>query len=379
MQSVLVMPSLATFIEHERPRILEAWEAHARALIGATSKDGLLLRDHVTELLDAIVADMREPQTRAERAEKGKGRGVFGTLDHVSNVHTEKRGEQGMRLGQIVSEYRALRASVLELWEAIGGDSEGIGRFNEAIDQAIVAAVERFTTMATHYQDQSLGILGHDLRNPLSAVIAGATLLAGDALTTSQRHDIANRVVASAKRMNRMVAELLDLTRTRFGDAIPIERANIDFAALGPQIASEHASQHAAGVRFIARGDLRAEWDADRIAQVVSNLVRNAIEHGADDTPVTITAEGRRDDIVVEVHNFGPTIPKSELQTIFDPILRRRDAATKHAGLGLGLYIAWHVVEAHEGDIRVESDADGTRFIVRLPRRSRAALHAAPS
>jgi len=369
------MDSLASFIEHERPRILAAWETHARALIGAGSNDELLLRDHITDLLDAIVADMREPQTSTERAEKGQGRGVFGPLDHVSNLHTERRGEQGMRLDQIVSEYRALRASVLALWEAVGGDSEGIGRFNEAIDQAIVAAVERFTTMAAHYQDQSLGILGHDLRNPLSAVLAGATMLAGDTLSTAQRHEIASRVVVSAKRMNRMVADLLDLTRTRFGDAIPIERTSVDFAALGEQIASEHVSQHPAGVRFVARGNLRGEWDADRVAQVVSNLVRNAIEHGSRDTPVTITAEGRRDDIVIEVANFGPAIPESQLRTIFDPLVRREGTA-KHAGLGLGLYVVWHVVEAHGGDVRVESDAKGTRFIVRLPRRPRAALHA---
>ena len=284
-----------------------------------------------------------------------------------------------MRLDQIVSEYRALRASVLASWDAAGGtDAVGVGRFNEALDQAIVAAVERYTTMAAHYHDQSLGILGHDLRNPLSAVIAGATLLSGDALSPPQRREIANRVVTSAKRMNRMVADLLDLTRTRFGDAIPIERTSVDFAKLGEQIASEHASQHTAGVRFVARGDLRGEWDADRLAQVVSNLVRNAIEHGAD-RPVTITAEGRRDDVVIDVHNFGPPIPESALRTLFDPLTRQRDPSVKHAGLGLGLYIAWHVVEAHEGDIRVESNAGGTRFVVRLPRKARAAIHAAPS
>src|SRR6202007_489543 len=101
------------------------------------AKDALLLRDHVTELLDAIVADMRAPQSDAQRDAKSKGRGMSGPLDRVSAVHTEKRGEQGLRLAQILSEYRALRASVLALWEEIGGDATGVGRFNEAIDQVV--------------------------------------------------------------------------------------------------------------------------------------------------------------------------------------------------------------------------------------------------
>ena len=371
--------SLADFIERDRPRILEAWVAYALTIFGEAPHDGLLLRDHVTDLLDAIVADMRAPQTATERAEKSKGRGVLGPLDKVSELHTQSRGEQGMRLGQIVAEYRALRASVLALWEAQGGDAVGVGRFNEAIDQAIAASVERFTTMAERYQDQSLGILGHDLRNPLSAVIAGATLLATDVLSKPQRHEIAGRVVSSAKRMNRMVADLLDLTRARFGDAIPVERTSTDLTQLCEQVASEHASQHAAGVRFVGRGDLRGEWDSDRISQVVSNLVRNAIEHGSADAPVTITAEGRRDDVVVMVHNSGPVISADALRTIFDARVHGHDRSKQHTGLGLGLYIAWHVVEAHEGDIHAESDASGTRFVVRLPRRPRAALHAHPS
>ena len=361
------MTSLADFIERERPRILEAWETHARSLLGSAPAAALILRDHVTELLDAIVTDMRAPQTGTERAEKGKGRGAMGPLDKVSNLHTQRRGEQGLQLTQIVSEYRALRASVLALFEEVGHDGPGVGRFNETIDQAIIAAVEHFTTVATRYHDQSLGILGHDLRNPLSAVIAGATLLTTDALTTDQRHEIAGRIVSSAKRMNRMVSDLLDLTRTRFGDAIPIERKSIDLGLLCEQIAAEHS-----GVRLIRRGDLLGSWDADRIAQVISNLVRNAIDHGAPGAPVTLTVEGRRDDVVLEVHNTGAVIPPEALATIFDPLARRRSTSNHQSpGLGLGLYIAWHVVDAHGGDVHVESNVSGTRFIVRLPRRLR--------
>lgn len=366
------MTTLADLIETERPRILAAWEAHARTLRSGAAGE-LVLLDHVTELLDAIVADMRGPQSQSQRAEKSKGHGAAGPLDLLSGLHAEERGERGYRLSQIVSEYRALRASVLALWEEAGGERSGggVGRFNEAIDQVIAAAVERFTTTADHYHDQSLGILGHDLRSPLTSVIAGATLLAGDTLTEAQRHDIAGRVVASAKRMNRMVADLLDLTRIRFGDAIPVVRTEVDLEPLLEQVIAEHVPAHRAGVRLATRGDLHGEWDSDRIAQVVANLVRNAIEHGAVEAPITVNAESRDDDVVITVQNSGPAIPRDTLTTLFDPDKRPHDGSSKE-GLGLGLYIAWHVVEAHGGDIRVEStDADGTRFFVRLPRRPR--------
>jgi len=156
-------------------------------------------------------------------------------------------------------------------------------------------------------------------------VIAGGTLLTSDTLTDAQRRDIAARVVASGKRMNRMVGDLLDLTRTRFGDAIPIARAPLDLDVLSKQIVAELTSQHPAGIRYVARGDLRGEWDADRIGQVMSNLLRNAIDHGGHDTPVTLKVEGRRDDVVIEVHNRGRTIPPKVLTTIFDPLTRSHD------------------------------------------------------
>jgi len=209
---------------------------------------------------------------------------------------------------------------VLSLWEKVGGhDVAGIGRFNEAIDQAIISAVSRFTTVSDHYRDQTLGILGHDLRNPLASIITSAALLGTMTLTEEQRRDIVNRVGRSATRMNRMIEDLLDLTRTRFGDAIPIDRKFVDLGTLCRQVVAEHAGEHGARIELVASGDLRGEWDGDRISQVVSNLVRNAIDHGARDKPITVTVRGRADDVLIESQNYGPRFRRTRSTSSSSP------------------------------------------------------------
>jgi signal transduction histidine kinase len=361
----------AEFIDKERATIVAEWETFARTLLPASSgMDALTLRDHVDDILTAIVLDMRAQQTKAEQAEKSKGRGGAQRLGEIGRIHAALRIGSGFRLGQLVAEYRALRASVLRLWENKGRDPGGVTRFNEAIDEALTEAVHRFTTTTEHFRDQSLGILGHDLRNPLSAIIAGSTLLIGSEELGDRSVRIAARMLNSANRMSRMIDDLLDLTRTRFGDAIPVVRTPLDLDPLCRQVTAElEGLRPAGGVRFTPAGDLHGDWDGDRIAQVLSNLLRNAIQHGSPDAPITLAATGRDDEVVLEVHNGGPPIPAEALATLFDPMVRHVADATANTGLGLGLYIASQVVLAHGGTLGVTStDADGTRFTVRLPR-----------
>ena len=174
-------------------------------------------------------------------------------------------------------------------------------------------------------------------------------------------------VLNSAHRMG-LIADLLDLTRTRFGDAIPVVRAPLDLAPLCRQGVAELEGLRAPGeLRFTAEGDLHGEVDADRIAQVVSNLVRNAIEHGGRGS-VSLQATDKGNEILLEVHNRGACIPERALSTIFEPLVRRRDP--DDSGLGLELYIAAQIVLAHDGKLDVTStESDGTTFTVRLPRR----------
>ena len=361
---------LAEFIDGQRAAIVEEWKDFAQSLTPAASgMTAIALRDHADDILSAIVLDMRSQQTTAEQAEKSKGRGTAQRLGEIGRIHAALRIENGFKLGQLVAEYRALRASVLRLWE--GTDGQGVTRFNESIDEALTEAVESFTKTTEHYRDQSLGILGHDLRNPLSAIIMGSTLLVNSESLDDKGVRVAARMLNSANRMNRMISDLLDLTRTRFGDRIPIVRVPMDLEPLCRQVVAELEGVLPSGrLRFAPQGDLYGEWDHDRIAQVLSNLVRNAIQHGGANDPILLVARDDGDTIAITVHNGGPPIPERALTTIFEPMIRHVADEKANAGFGLGLYIATQIVLAHGGTLDASSTEErGTTFTARLPRR----------
>jgi signal transduction histidine kinase len=363
---------LADFIHEQRVTIVAEWQAFAKTLLPAAgAMSGLALRDHADEILTAIVSDMKSRQTAEEQAEKSKGRGEAQRLEEIGRVHAALRIENGFKLGQLVAEYRALRASVLRLWACGGTDAPGVTRFNEAIDEALIEAVNLFTKTSEHYRDQTLGILGHDLRNPLSAMVTASTMLM-DAEQIDQRTvKTAARVLHNAaNRMNRMIADLLDLTRTRSGDTIPITLAALDLEPLCHQLVAELAGLHpVGGLRLTARGNLCGQWDGDRISQVISNLLRNAIQHGSSSEPIDLVAEGGGAEVVLSVHNWGRTIPLSAQSTMFEPMVRHVGSERMEAGVGLGLYIAYQVMLAHHGTLSVtSSEVDGTTFTAHLPR-----------
>jgi len=364
--------ALADFIDEMRLPIVAEWEAFALSLTpAATGMTPSALRDHADEILTAIIDDMRSQQTMEEQAEKSKGRGTAQRLGPIGKIHAALRIENGFKLGQLVAEYRALRASVLRLWQTAGTDAPGMTRFNESIDEALTEAVNSFTKTTEQFRDQSLGILGHDLRNPLSAIIMGSTLLVGSEALDDKSNRIAARMLKSANRMSRMIGDLLDLTRTRSGDRIPVVRVPIDLEPVCRQVVAELEGMARVGkLRFTAQGDLHGEWDGDRLAQVFSNLVRNAIQHGAPNDPILLVARDDGDAVCVTVHNWGPLIAERALPTIFEPMMRHVVDEKTNPGLGLGLYIASQIVLAHGGTLEATSTEErGTTFMARLPRR----------
>lgn len=367
---------LADFIANNHEAILSEWEAFARTLQPAAegmSKAGL--RDHAGEILTAIVRDMESLESAAEKSAKSKGRkphkvGRMREPGALGKLHADLRIESGFTLSQMVAEYRALRASVFRLWEKGRTDPGGAGRFNEAIDEVLAEAVDRYTQKTNQYRDQLIGIVCHDLRNPLGGILLGSTVLSHAEGLDDKNARIASRIQNSAKRMVRIVGDLLDLTRTRLGSEIRIVRGPTDFGSICQMVIAELEGSHPNTVfRYTSKGDLRGDWDSDRLAQVLSNLVGNALQHGEADKPISIDAHGGHKEVVVAIHNAGPPIPESALSDLFEPMVRhQQDPARMSNGLGLGLYIAKELVTAHGGKIDVTStDAGGTTFTVRMP------------
>lgn len=372
---------LADFIEENSGAILAEWVAFAETSGPAgRTMDLAALRDHALEMLRAIVTDLRTPQTDAEQESKSKGDAEPepGSTDTAAEVHGAGRAESGFSIGEMVSEYRALRATVIRLWTESKGtlsgtDFEDLMRFNEAIDQALAESVTRYTLDLDHAKEMFIAILGHDLRTPLGAVMMSSQFMLDTGGLEEPQVSLAARILRSARRMNQMVGDLLDFTRSRLGSGIPIVRRETDMAKVARHAVEEMAAAHPESVlEFNASGEVRGAWDAERISQMLDNLLANAVQHGSATAPISVTVQGEGADVVVRVHNRGRAIPAPELHGLFSPFKRLRagaSAARDSSNLGLGLYIAERIITAHGGTIAATSSADaGTLFTVRLPR-----------
>jgi signal transduction histidine kinase len=378
---------LADFLATSSTPIISEWEEFAR-----TCEPTMNLaerRDHVEGMLKAIALDLNRPQTKGEQREKAKGNDdAHVDSNTAANAHGTDRAAVGYTAVEMMSEFRALRASVLRLWfeaqtEFDRASFEDVTRFNEAIDQILAESMTRYAQDVDRSKELFLGVLGHDLRNPLGAIMTSATVMMAQEGPEWPHLKTVSRIVRSGTRMNEIISELLDFTRTRLGAGIPIVREDMDMEAVCQQTVDEIAAFHpGAIVRFEASGQLRGKWDKGRIGQALSNLVGNAYQHGAEGVPIEVAVRGEPDGVVLTVHNKGPMIPKGQLQEIFDPFRQLEEGRAKSkdsSSLGLGLYIVQAIVIAHQGTIDVESTDRGTTFTIRLPRSIPSAAAASPT
>jgi two-component system sensor histidine kinase/response regulator len=232
-----------------------------------------------------------------------------------------------------------------------------------------LADQRRQVTQALRLHELFVAILGHDLRNPLGALVAGTELLA-DQLTDDRHQRTLSRMSSAGRRMTAMIEQLLDLARARLGGGVGFARARrpVDVRELVQRALDElRASHRGREVAFEAGGDCTTSGDPERLLQLFSNVIANALAHGEPGGTVVVRVAGDRPDIVVEIRNPG-VIPPEQLATLFEPF-RREHRHTHSAGLGLGLFISQQIALAHRGDIEVASSPGaGTAVTIRLPR-----------
>lgn len=221
-----------------------------------------------------------------------------------------------------------------------------------------------------------IGVLGHDLRNPLNAIH-----LAGEALLRTHPDDpmiarLGGRIRSSSKRMARLIAQLLDFATTRQGN-LPVQPREADLRHLAESAIAEFEPLPGAGLRHEVVGDPCGTWDPDRLLQLLSNLLGNALQHGDPSHPILLRIDGRAADfVVVEIENAG-MLPDGVRENLFAPFVR--ESAGRNGGAGLGLYIVQHIARAHGGEMMAESAAGRTIFRARLPRHHRGACAVAPA
>jgi phosphoserine phosphatase RsbU/P len=222
------------------------------------------------------------------------------------------------------------------------------------------------------FREQFLGILGHDLRNPLQAISGNAALLLRYGGLSEPQRKAVNRISISSDRMARMIGDILDFTRTRLGGGYTLQRTWMNVHEVLKQVVEELEVAHPQKrFELSVSGTGWGEWDADRIAQAASNLVGNAVQYSPEGSAVRVLARDEGDGVRVEIHNQGTPIPAERLPHIFDPFVRGQQGSRSGArsGLGLGLYITHEIVKAHGGLLQVRStEAEGTCFWLKLPR-----------
>jgi signal transduction histidine kinase len=361
------MRTLAEFLRSHREQIMAEWERRTREFPSARGLSREGQRDHMPQLLDAM----------ADAIERGDTSTV--SLEHLPLIHADHRLSQDFGLREVVAEYRLLRRVVLDVYATEAGDMSPGARarlpplitFNENIDHAITDALDHYTMQRNRMREYFVGMLSHDLRDPLNSIALNAEVLVRrEGIDETQRHAL-ERILASTGRMGRLIADMLDVTRSRLGGGLSVSPVTTDLGRTVAETIDELAGGNP-DRRIEWRppedgADLVGQWDPVRLAQAVSNLVANAIRHGTG--PIRVTAHGEGGRVVLEVANGGE-IPVELRSHVFEPF-RTRDAT---AGTGLGLYIASEIAHAHGGELVLVPDTPGeTRFRLVLPRRAPSA------
>lgn len=350
--------ALAAALHAARDDIASTWQraviAHVPALL---QHERAVILDHLPALFDGIGAWVDDDEARARP-----------TLDEFAARHALSRDSEGIPIDALAAEYQLLRTAILST-PALPGGSAAWLRIDAALDATLVEAVRRHAELQDRARERVLGMLGHDLRNPLASI----ALAAGDLLTSPCTEPLHRRRAAmierGASRMRRMITDLTDFARTRLGCGIPMVPAPCDMSAICEEAAEELRLAHPGRTITVeTTGELVGLWDRDRVLQVVSNLIANGIEHGED--PIEVRAEATDDGAHVRtsVTSHGPAIPGEQLGRLFEAFYVAEGTSQRPTHLGLGLFIVDEIARAHGARVTVRSDAGVTVFDVAWPR-----------
>ncbi len=332
-----------------------------KARSGLEALELLLLHDVALALLDVQMPDMDGFELAELMRGTARSRNVP-IIFVTAGVHEPHRVFEGYDAGAVDFLFKPLDARILRHKTDV---FLSLYRQRQQLEETL------------RLNETFVAAVGHDLRNPLNAIVMATEMIVAGANDPLSRA-AAERLRASGRRMARMIDDLFDLSRARLGSGIPVECADMDLLAVAKHVIAEHATTAPnRPIALVHEGDAQGSWDRGRIEQVVANLVGNAIRHGKVDAPISVAVNGANDARVsIAVHNGG-TIPGELLPHLFDPFRSSNDHRARTEGLGLGLYIVHQIVAAHGGTIEVRSSEEaGTTFEVKLPRTTPAAIPA---
>ena len=374
---------LADFIISELETILQEWENFARTLTpAALSMTNKELRNHAHAMLNSIADDLRTPQSTEQQIKKSHGLEAEGKDDAE---HGLLRWKSDFTIEQMVSEYRALRASVLRLWGEkhppfSTTDIEDIVRFNEAIDQLLAASVSSFAEAKREAderernRDEFLAMLAHELRNPLSPIVTASVLLKKAKGNEKIVESATNVIARQVTHMVELVDDLLDVSRVTRG-LIEVQLMPVDV-----QQAVEEAVEQVTPLIQARRHQLdvagppcpiAVQADKKRLVQIVTNLLSNAAKYTPEGGHLQLEITLYEDKVAIKVEDDGIGMPPEFISHAFDLFAQaKRTPDRSTGGLGLGLALVKNLVELHGGQVACSSAGlgKGSEFIVTLPR-----------
>ncbi|HXH30207.1 MAG TPA: HAMP domain-containing sensor histidine kinase [Bacteriovoracaceae bacterium] len=347
-------------------RIMDEWEVRAlKEISSAHHQESLALRnslpEYLAQLVDALSktinrTDARILHDKTESTRVGKKHGK------------ERAGSLHYTMDQMIMEYHILRQTVCDVLE-----EEAILTPVErevivcSIEQAVNDAATQFSDTLKDVQEQLSHTLAHDLRNPISIAKMCAQMIH----LKTQDEDCQNkskRISHSMDRLDKMIRDLLDASRIRAGQGLPITFDTCDLHEIILEVVNDSSLVHADRFAIDSCGSCMGIWDKDGLRRLIENLASNAIKHGSAAEPVTIYLTQTETTATVSVHNKGPPIPEEEIPLLFEKFHRSRSAENK-IGWGIGLSMVKGMVNAHNGLILVESHLeDGTIFVIELPK-----------
>ena len=397
---------LADFMLANVEPILAEWEVFARSIWpNAATADPAEVRDEAADILRATALDMQSGQTSAQQAEKSKG-GKRGNEDvaltRASSAHGSGRMASGFDLWAVIAEYRALRASVLRLWRESGPapdlrDVDDLTRFNESIDQSLTHAVRSYAERAerereallaneqasrreaeaaNRAKDVFLATLSHEMRTPLNAIVGWLSILRHEDADAAHFQEGLNVIERNTRAQVQLIDDVLDVSRIVSGK-LRVEIRPCDLRdVINAGVDAVRPAAEARGITLHVQLDPPVSGfscDAARMQQVVWNLVSNAVKFTPKGGRVDVTLRREQSSLQIQVSDTGEGIRAELLPLVFDRF-RQADSSTRRrfAGLGLGLSIVKHIVEAHGGTVNAESPGEGkgSMFTVRLPIRA---------
>ena len=331
------------------------------AMSGAEALELLLIHDFALALLDVQMPEM-DGFELAELMRGSERTRHVPIIFVTAGAREAQRVFKGYESGAVDFIYKPIEPHILKNKADV---------FFQLYRQRLSLAQElKDRTETLRLNEMFSALLAHDLRNPLSAILASAQLLHRRS-ADPHAQEASTRILSSGKHMGRLIEDMLDLARARLAGGIMVKREPGDIKALVERVAREfQAASPGRIVETMYRGDFTGLWAAERIAQVASNLIGNALKHGDPTGPVEVQLDGtKQDEVILNVANRG-SIPPELVDHLFDPFRGGQRPAGRSDGLGLGLYIVYQVVKAHGGGVEVTTGRDDrTVFRVSLPRR----------